>query len=57
VIGKGVHAPDGDQVAMLHTPEIITNLAFGGPKLNRLSLTGSTSLTAIYVNAMGMGLG
>jgi gluconolactonase len=55
--GVRVHAPDGDQVAMLHTPEIITNLAFGGPKLNRLFLTGSTSLYAIYVNAVGMTLG
>jgi gluconolactonase len=42
---------------MLHTPEIISNLCFGGPKRNRLFMTGSTSLYAIYVNAIGAPLG
>ena len=38
---------------MLHTPEIISNLCFGGPKRNLLFMTGSTSLYAIHVNAVG----
>ena len=34
--GVRVHAPDGDLVAILHTPEIVSNLCFGGLKGNRL---------------------
>jgi gluconolactonase len=52
-LGVRVDAPDGDKGAMLHTPEIVSNLCFGGPKRNRLFMTGSTSLYAIYVNAVG----
>ena len=48
-----MHAPDGDMVAMLRTPGIVSNLCFGGPKRNRLFMTGSISLYAIYVNAIG----
>jgi gluconolactonase len=51
--GVRVHAPDGDMVAMLHTPEIVSNLCFAAPKRNRLFMTGSASLYAIYVNAVG----
>ena len=54
--GVRVHAPDGDLVAVLHTPEIVSNLCFGGPKGNRLFMTGSSSLYAIYVNTTGVAL-
>jgi gluconolactonase len=55
--GVRVHAPDGDLVAILHTPEIVSNLCFGCPKGNRLFMTGASSLYAIYVNAVGAALG
>jgi len=55
--GVRVHHPDGALLAVLHTPEIIANLCFGGPKRNRLFLCGSTSLYALYVNAVGSALG
>jgi gluconolactonase len=42
-------------LAVLHTPEIVANLCFGGPKRNRLFLCGSTSMYALYVNATGAG--
>jgi gluconolactonase len=54
--GVRVHAPNGDKLAFLHTPEVISNIAFGGSKRNRLFMTGSTSLYAIYVNAVGFPL-
>jgi gluconolactonase len=54
--GVRVHAPNGDLLAFLHTPEVISNLCFGGTKRNRLFMTGSTSIYAIYVNAVGAAL-
>jgi gluconolactonase len=43
-------------LAFLHTPEVIANLTFGGTKRNRLFMTGSTSIYALYVNAQGHAL-
>jgi gluconolactonase len=54
--GVRVHHPSGDLLAFLHTPEVISNLAFGGVKRNRLFMTGSTSIYALYVNAVGHAL-
>jgi gluconolactonase len=54
--GVRVHAPDGTLLAFLHTPEVIANLVFGGTKRNRLVMTGSTSIYAIYVNTVGAAL-
>lgn len=54
--GVRVHAPNGEAIAFLHTPEVISNLVFGGTKRNQLFMTGSTSIYAIYVNAVGHAL-
>lgn len=54
--GVRVHAPDGTLLAFLRTPEVISNLCFGGTKRNRLFMTGSTSIYALYVNAVGAAL-
>jgi gluconolactonase len=55
--GVRVHHPDGSLLAILHTPEVVANLCFGGSKRNRLFMCGSTSIYAIYVNAVGHALG
>jgi len=55
--GVRVHAPSGEELAFLHTPEVVANLVFGGTKRNRLFMCGSTSIYAIYVNAVGAALG
>jgi gluconolactonase len=34
-------------------PEIVSNISFGGSKRNRLFMTGSTSLYAVYVETRG----
>jgi gluconolactonase len=34
-------------------PEIISNVSFGGSKRNRLFMTGSQSLYAVYVETRG----
>jgi gluconolactonase len=51
----GVHcfAPDGDPIGKIHLPECCANLCFGGPKKNRLFMAGSTSIYAVYLEALG----
>lgn len=55
--GDGVHcfASDGALLGKIHLPEVVANVEFGGPKRNRLYICGTTSLYAMYVNAMGAG--
>ena len=55
--GVRVHHPEGSVLAILHTPELVANLCFGGGKRNRLFICGSSSLYGIYVNATGHALG
>jgi gluconolactonase len=54
--GVRVHHPDGSLLGVLHTPEIVANLCFGGTKRNRLFMCGSTSIYSVYVNATGHAL-
>jgi gluconolactonase len=51
----GVHifAPDGVRIGQILLPEICSNVCFGGSKRNRLFMTGSTSLYAVYVETQG----
>ena len=46
--GVEVFAADGTALGILHVPETVSNLTFGGAKSNRLFITASTSLYAIY---------
>ena len=54
--GDGVHClnPDGELVGKIHIPETVANVCFGGPKLNRLFITATTSLYAVFVNTNGL---
>ncbi|MEE3368767.1 MAG: SMP-30/gluconolactonase/LRE family protein [Planctomycetota bacterium] len=51
----GVHifAPDGARIGQILLPEICSNVCFGGTKRNRLFMTGSSSLYAVYVETTG----
>ncbi len=51
----GVHifASDGTRIGQVLLPEICSNVCFGGPKRNRLFMTGSQSLYAAYFEAQG----
>jgi gluconolactonase len=51
--GVHVFAPDGQRIGMILLPEICSNLCFGGPRRNRLFMTGSQSLYAVYVETRG----
>ena len=54
----GVHifAADGQRIGQILLPEICSNVCFGGTKRNRLFMTGSQSLYAVYVEAIGAGV-
>jgi gluconolactonase len=51
----GVHcySPEGELLGKIHLPEPCSNLCFGGAKKNRLFMTASQSLYAVYVEAIG----
>lgn len=53
---NGVHVfdPQGTLIGKIHLPEKVSNLTFGGLKRNRLFITASQSLYALYVEAQGV---
>jgi gluconolactonase len=51
--GVHVFGPDGARIGQVRLPEICSNVCFGGPKRNRLFMTASQSLYALYVEAQG----
>jgi gluconolactonase len=51
--GVKVFNPQGKPIGFIRLPERCANLAFGGPKRNRLYMTSSHSLYALYVEAHG----
>lgn len=46
-------APDGELLGKVLVPETVANVAFGGPKLNRLFIAAASSLYAVYVGTRG----
>jgi gluconolactonase len=51
----GVHCydPDGTLIGKIRIPELVSNVAFGGPKRNRLFITARQSLYSVFVVANG----
>lgn len=52
----GVHClnAEGRLIGKIKIPEMVGNLCFGGPKLNRLFITGTSSLYSVYLNVNGI---
>ena len=52
----GVHCytPDGRLIGKVLIPELVANVCFGGPKLNRLFICGTTSLYSVFLNVNGV---
>jgi gluconolactonase len=50
--GDGVHCytPAGELIGKIRVPEVVANVCFGGPKLNRLFICATTSLYSVYLN-------
>ena len=57
--GDGVHchAGDGALLGKILIPEAVANVCFGGPKLNRLFICGTTSLYSVFLNTRAAPLG
>jgi gluconolactonase len=53
--GVTVWNPQGKLIGRIRLPEVCANIAFGGPKRNRLFMPASTSLYALYTNTQGAG--
>ncbi|MEK1925971.1 MAG: SMP-30/gluconolactonase/LRE family protein [Rhizobium giardinii] len=55
----GVHCydPDGTLIGKIRIPEIVSNLTFGGARRNRLFITATSSLYAVYLTANCFKLG
>jgi gluconolactonase len=51
--GVTVWTPEGKLIGRIRLPEVCANIAFGGPKRNRLFMCGSQSLYALYVATQG----
>jgi len=51
--GVQVIAPNGERIGMIRLPENCANVCFGGPRRNRLFMTASQSLYAVYVQTTG----
>lgn len=53
--GDGVHcfAPDGTLIGKILVPQTVANLCFGGPRRNRLFITATRSLYAVYTATIG----
>jgi gluconolactonase len=53
--GDGVHCfdSDGTLIGKILIPELVSNVCFGGPKLNRLFICGTTSLYSCYLAING----
>jgi gluconolactonase len=54
--GDGVHCfePGGALIGKIRIPEIVGNVCFGGPVLNRLFMCGTTSLYSCYLAINGI---
>ncbi len=53
----GVHCYEkgGKLIGKIRIPELVANVCFGGPKLNRLFICGTTSLYSAYLAVNGIG--
>jgi len=51
--GVTIWSPDGKLLGRIRLPEVCGNIAFGGPKRNRLFMAASQSLYALYVGTQG----
>ena len=47
-------APDGTALGKIRIPTMVANLTFGGPRRNRLFITATKSLYAVYVATTGI---
>ena len=54
--GVQCHTPQGELIGKIRVPEMVANLVFGGPRNNRLFITATTGVYAVYLNVTGVRL-
>jgi gluconolactonase len=56
--GDGVrcYQPDGNLLGIIHTPDPVANVCFGGPARNRLFICATGAVYAVYLRANGLKL-
>ena len=54
--GLHVHHPSGELIGKLRIPQVVSNLCFGGPRLNHLFLTATSSVYTLRLNVSGLAL-
>jgi gluconolactonase len=52
--GVQCHTPEGELLGKIRVPEMVANLAFGGPRNNRMFITATTSVYAVFLNVRGV---
>ena len=52
--GVFVFTSEGEKIGVIHLPEVVSNLTFGGIKRNRLFITASQSIYSLYVETQGV---
>ena len=52
--GVQCHTPEGELIGKIRVPEMVANLAFGGPRNNRIFITATTSVYAVFLNVRGL---
>ena len=55
--GVTVWNPAGKLLGRIRLPEVCANIAFGGPRRNRLFMAASQSIYALFVATQGAGPG
>jgi gluconolactonase len=51
--GVQCFTPEGELIGKIRTPEVAANLTFGGARNNRLFITATTSVFAVFLNVRG----
>jgi len=51
--GVHIYHPDGTPIGQIAIPEVVANVCWGGPRLNRLFICGTSSLYAVLTNTNG----
>ena len=52
--GVQCHTPAGELIGKIRVPEMVANVVFGGPRHNRLFITATTSVYAVFLNVRGL---
>ncbi len=50
------YEPDGNLIGIIHTPDQVANLCFGGPARNRLFVCATGAVYAVYLRTNGLKL-